>query len=123
MVVDDSPTIRKIVETCLKRAGFEVTCYPDGVAALKALVTQEHLLPDLIILDVNLPKMDGYQFARTLKQKRQFAALVILMLSGRDGILDRLKGRLAGASAYLTKPFKSRDLVDLVNTLLGVAQL
>jgi DNA-binding response OmpR family regulator len=76
----------------------------------------------LIILDVNLPKMDGYQFARILKQKRQFADTVILMLSGRDGILDRLKGRLAGASGYMTKPFKTADLVHLVNALLGVPQ-
>jgi len=122
MVVDDSPTIRKIVETCLKRAEFAVTCHPDGVAALKALAAQEYPLPDLIILDVNLPKMDGYQFARILKQKRQFADTVILMLSGRDGILDRLKGRLAGASGYMTKPFKTADLVHLVNALLGVPQ-
>ena len=120
MVIDDSTTVRKIIETCLGREGFEVIGFPDGVEAIRWLTSPGAHVPDLVILDIGLPKMDGYEVARRLKAKPQFANTVIVMLSRRDGMIDRLKGRLAGAKDYITKPFKTQDIVDIAQTYLSV---
>ncbi len=121
MVIDDSPTVRKIIETSLKREGFDSVSFPDGIEALRAIT--EHSLPripDLVILDIGLPKMDGYEFARRLKSKPQFQQTVIIMLTARDGMIDRLKGRLAGAKDYITKPFRTQDVISALHSHLGV---
>jgi DNA-binding response OmpR family regulator len=120
LIIDDSPTIRKIVETGLRREGFEVISFPDGVEALTWLASPQGRLPGLILLDVNMPKMDGYEVARHLKARPHYKNIVIVMLTRRDGIMDRLKSRLAGAEDYLTKPFKTQDLLAVVTTRLGV---
>lgn len=120
MVIDDSATVRKIIETCLSREGFQVVGFPDGVEAMKWLTQPQSRIPDLIILDINLPKMDGYEVARRLKSKPQFNNTIIIMLSRRDGVIDRLKGRLAGAKDYLTKPFKTQDVISVIESYLGV---
>jgi len=119
MVIDDSATVRKIVETCLRREGFDVKSFPDGVEAMRWLTEPEARIPDLVILDIGLPKMDGYEVARRLKTKPQFSGTVIVMLSRRDGMIDKLKGRLAGAKDYLTKPFKTQDLIAVIESHLG----
>lgn len=119
MVIDDSATVRKIVETCLRREGFDVKSFPDGVEAMRWLTEPEARIPDLVILDIGLPKMDGYEVARRLKTKPQFNSTVIVMLSRRDGMIDKLKGRLAGAKDYLTKPFKTQDLIAVIESHLG----
>ncbi|GCE26631.1 response regulator [Dictyobacter alpinus] len=119
MVIDDSATVRKIVETCLKREGFEVKSFPDGVEAMRWLTEPQARIPDLVILDIGLPKMDGYEVARRLKTKPQFSNTVIVMLSRRDGMIDKLKGRLAGAKDYLTKPFKTQDIIAVIESHLG----
>jgi twitching motility two-component system response regulator PilG len=72
MIIDDSLTVRKIIETSLKREGFESVSYPDGIEAIRALNEKRHRTPDLVILDIGLPKMDGYEVARHLKTKSQF---------------------------------------------------
>src|SRR5438477_390642 len=120
MIIDDSPTIRKIVETCLRREGFHVIGFADGVEALKWLVSPHARVPDLLLLDINLPKMDGYEIARHLKGKPQYKNIVIVMLTRRDGLIDRLKGRLAGVQGYVTKPFKTQYLVSVVASHLGI---
>lgn len=120
IIIDDSQTVRKIVEVCLSREGFEVRGFHDGVEALRWLSQQTSPVPDLMILDIGLPKLDGYEIARRLKGKPRFQHMVIIMLTRRDGILDRLKGRLAGAQEYLTKPFTTQTLISRVETLLGV---
>ena len=120
MVIDDSTTIRKIIETCLKRQGFQVLGFPDGVEAMRWLMEPTSRAPDLLFLDIGLPKMDGYEVARRLKIKPQFSNTVIIMLSRRDGMIDRLKGRLAGAKDYITKPFKTQDIVSITESYLGV---
>lgn len=120
MVIDDSPTVRKIVETSLKREGFSVAAFADGIEAMQFLTSPRARIPDLVVLDVGLPKMDGYEVARYLKTKRQFSNTIIIMLSRRDGIIDRLKGRLAGAKAYVTKPFKTQDFIEVIESYLGV---
>lgn len=119
MVIDDSATVRKIVETCLRREGFDVKSFPDGVEAMRWLTEPEARIPDLVILDIGLPKMDGYEVARRLKTKPQFSNTVIVMLSRRDGMIDKLKGRLAGAKDYLTKPFKTQDIIAVIESHLG----
>src|SRR5579883_3366251 len=119
MVIDDSATVRKIVETCLGREGFEVKGFADGVEAMRWLTEPYSRVPNLVILDIGLPKMDGYEVARRLKAKPQFSNTVIIMLTRRDGIIDKLKGRLAGAKDYLTKPFKTEELISVIESHLG----
>ena len=119
MVIDDSATVRKIVETCLKREGFEVLVFPDGVEAMRWFTQPNVRIPDLVILDIGLPKMDGYEVARRLKSKPQLSNTVIIMLPRRDGMIDKLKGRLAGAKDYLTKPFKTQDIISVIESHLG----
>jgi twitching motility two-component system response regulator PilG len=147
MIIDDSPTVRKIIETSLRREGFQSVKYPeeietlrastdprssmpdlvvsyaDGIQALGALTDPRHPIPDVVILDIGLPKMDGYEIARHLRTKQRFNNSVIIMLSGRDGVIDRLKGRLAGAKEYLTKPFKTQDVLSAIHSYIGVPTL
>jgi DNA-binding response OmpR family regulator len=120
MVIDDSATVRKIVETCLRREGFTVEGYSDGVEAMRSLTEPHARIPDLVLLDIGLPKMDGYEVARRLKTKPQFSNTVIVMLSRRDGVIDRLKGRLAGAKDYITKPFRTQDIISTIESYVGV---
>jgi len=118
LIIDDSATVCKIIETCLSREGFEVYGFSDGITAMHWLVETQRI-PDLVILDIVLPKMDGFEVAHRLRQKPQFAQTVIIMLSRHDGMIDRIKGRLAGASASMTKPFKAQDVISLVESYLG----
>ena len=116
MVIDDSPTVRKILEVSLRRQGLEVVSYADGIEALRAVTNRQiERLPDLVILDIDLPKMNGYEIARYLRTKPQWSRTVIVILSRHDGVIDRLKARLAGTQAYLTKA-----IVDVVNSCLGL---
>ena len=122
MVIDDSLTVRKIMETSLKREGFNAISYPDGLQAMQALARGEVPVPDLILLDVGLPKMDGYEVARAFKQKSRLGNTVIIMLSGRDGMFDKLRGRMAGAKEYITKPFKPAEVIAVVRTYIHTEQ-
>lgn len=119
MVIDDSQTVRKIMETCLRREGFAVVSFPDGVEAMRWLAQPNARIPDVVTLDIGLPKIDGYEVARRLKAKPQFNQTVIIMISRRNGVIDRLKGRLAGAKEYMTKPFKTRDVIAVVESYAG----
>ena len=119
MIIDDSLTVRKIMETSLKREGFASVSYPDGIEALRALSERRHPVPDLVLLDIGLPKMDGYEVARHLNTKQQFGNTPIVMISKRDGVIDRLKGRLAGAKDYITKPFKTQEVMTIVHSHLN----
>ncbi len=121
MVIDDSPTVRKIIETCLRREDFAVRGFTDGVEAMRWITNDpEARVPDLVLLDIGLPKMDGYEVARRLKAKPAFSNTIIIMLSKRDGVIDRLKGRLAGAKDYITKPFKTQELIAVIQEQLNV---
>lgn len=122
MVIDDSPTVRKIIEASLKREGFEVVSYSDGIEALRAVTTHElERIPDLMILDLELPKMNGYEIARYVRAKDPWNKTVIVILSRHDGMIDRLKARLSGAQAYLTKPFTTQMIIDVVSTCLHLS--
>jgi DNA-binding response OmpR family regulator len=119
MVIDDSLVIRIILETCLHRAGHEVRSFEDGVQALLWLNTTEARIPNLIFVDLGLPKMDGYEVIRLLKARPALEHTILVILSRRDGILDHLKGRLVGAHAYLTKPFKTQEILAVVQARSG----
>lgn len=121
MVIDDSPTVRKVVETSLGREGFLVTSFPDGIEAMRWLASAESRVPDLVLLDIGLPRLDGYEVARRLKAKPWLSTLIIIMLTRRDGVLDRLKARLAGAKDCISKPCKTQDLLAMLEVYLGSA--
>ena len=114
IVIDDSLTVRKILEVALRREGIDVVTYSNGIDALRSIKAQPHLTPAVIFMDICMPQMDGYTVLRLLRASPRFDATLIVMLSHRDGVLDRLKGRLAGASIYMTKPFKTQDILSVV---------
>ena len=107
MVVDDSPTVRKLVSLTLERRGYRVVCAFDGVAAIKELGSCR---PDLILLDINMPRLDGYRLCKLIKKHEATQAIPVVMLSGKDGMFDKLRGRLVGCSDYITKPFEADAL-------------
>lgn len=111
LVIDDSLTVRKIMETSLQRAGMTPFTFPDGLQAMQALTARYVPIPDAVILDIGLPKMDGYAVARALRRHQAFHQTIIIMLSGHDGRLDKLRGRLAGANVYVTKPFQPEHII------------
>lgn len=117
-IIDDSVVVRKIVETSMSRIGVKCLGFRDGYEALRAFQTQLKQPPDLIFLDINLPLIDGFDLLRLFKSHPGFDQIAIVMLSSRDGVLDRVKCRLAGARAYLVKPFRTQDLLTMVSTYL-----
>lgn len=120
-VIDDSQTVRKIIETCLKRESYQVITFNDGLAALRHFFKEKEAQPpDLVFLDIELPYMDGYQVVRYLKTRPTFAHTSIVMISRHDGVLDRLKAKLAGADSYLIKPMPSQAIVETVHQHLGI---
>src|ERR1700726_1461939 len=106
IVIDDSPTVCKIIEFCLCREGYEVKSFSDGIQAIRWLTSPQARIPALVFIDRGLPKLDGIDVMRGLKARPVFEQTIFVMISGRDGLLDRIKGRLAGANIYLTKPLR-----------------
>ena len=111
LVVDDSPTVRKIVQMTLQREHIKVITAADGLSALTSVADN---MPALILLDIQLPRMDGYHICQIIRKNLQFRQIPIIMLSGKDGLFDKMRGRLAGSTEYLTKPFDSAELVRTV---------
>ncbi len=118
MVIDDSATVCKIIETSLRREGYEVRYFTDGIQAMQWLIMPEAHIPDLVFVDLCLPKMDGYEVIQRLKAKSSFARTIFVIISRRDGLVDKLKGRLAGAKTYLTKPMKIQDILTITHECL-----
>ncbi len=115
LVVDDSPTVRKIVQLTLQRERIRVVTAGDGLSALAAVTDTQ---PDLILLDIMLPHMDGYNICHLVRNNPEYRDLPIIMLSGKDGIFDKMRGKLAGSTEYMTKPFDSTELVQTVRRYL-----
>jgi CheY-like chemotaxis protein len=111
MIVDDSPTIRKILGLTLERAGYKVVAEPDGESAIERLI---QVVPDLILLDIAMPKIDGYEVCKRIKQDPRTKAVPVVMLSGKGALFDKVKGHMAGASEYLTKPFETPAVLAVV---------
>jgi len=118
MVVDDSKTIRKTAETLLNRAGYDVCCAEDGFEALAKISTQK---PSIIFIDIMMPRLDGYQTCALIKNNDQFRSTPVIMLSSKDGLFDKAKGRIVGSDAYVTKPFSKNEIIDVVKSYIGEA--
>lgn len=115
LVVEDSPTTRKVIKMTLQSGGFRVIEAIDGVEALSKLNDDR---PDLVLLDIMLPKIDGYKLLSILKKNGDTKDIPVVMLTSKNGIIDKVKGKLSAASAYLTKPFKPAELISIVGEIL-----
>lgn len=111
MVVDDSKTIRRTAETLLQREGFEVITAEDGFEALAKIADQK---PDIIFVDIMMPRLDGYQTCALIKNNAQFKSTPVIMLSSKDGLFDKAKGRIVGSDQYVTKPFSKVELLEAI---------
>ena len=116
MVIDDSNTIRRSAEIFLKAAGCEVILAEDGFDAL-AKIADQH--PQVIFVDIMMPRLDGYQTCALIKRNAKFKSTPVIMLSSKDGLFDRARGRMAGSDQYLTKPFTQDSLIEAVNNYIG----
>ena len=116
MVVDDSNTIRRSAEIFLGQAGCTVLTAEDGFDALGRIVEHE---PDLVLCDVLMPRLDGYQTCSLIKHNKVFRSIPVIMLSSKDGLFDRARGRIVGSEHYLTKPFTKDELLNAIETHVG----
>ncbi|MFQ5618379.1 MAG: response regulator transcription factor [Rhodospirillales bacterium] len=116
LVVEDEPNIVLSLEYVIKKAGYEVRVARDGEEALKAV---EEAAPDLILLDVMIPKRDGYDVCQTIRANPAWNDVNIIMLTARGREVEREKGLALGADAYITKPFSTRELTDRLKRVLG----
>jgi len=111
MVIDDSKTIRRSAETLLSKEGCEVVTASDGFEALAKIA--EHK-PNIIFVDIMMPRLDGYQTCALIKHNSLFKSTPVIMLSSKDSIFDRARGRIVGSEQYLTKPFTKEDLLSAI---------
>ncbi len=117
LVVDDEPDIRLVLQARLEAAGYNVETAATGLEALNRIRTQP---PDLVILDLMLPGMDGFAVCALLKRDQRFSRIPIIILSARSQPQDKKTGTDLGADAYLTKPFQSKELLETITRLLAV---
>ena len=111
MVIDDSNTIRKSAEIFLMQAGAQVVLAEDGFDALAKINDHQ---PDVVFCDILMPRLDGYQTCALIKKNPKFAGMPVIMLSSKDGLFDRARGRMVGSDEYLTKPFTKDSLLKTV---------
>lgn len=115
LVVDDSATVRKLISSKLEKSGHEVLCAVDGVDALEKI---KEFVPDLILLDIMMPQLDGYQVCKLIRTNELTRDVPIVMISGKDGFFDKVRGRMAGTSGYITKPFGPETLMKTVESYI-----
>lgn len=115
LVVDDSATVRKLISGKLEKSGHKVICASDGIEALECLAIG---LPDLVLLDITMPRMDGYEVCKQIRANPAAHDLPVVMISGRDGFFDKVRGRMAGSTGYVTKPFGPETLMKALETYL-----
>jgi twitching motility two-component system response regulator PilG len=113
LVVDDSKTIRRTAENLLSKAGCAVTTAADGFEALGKIVDTR---PHVIFVDIMMPRLDGYQTCALIKNNKSLRSTPVIMLSSKDGLFDRAKGRMVGAEQYLTKPFTRDELLEAIRS-------
>ena len=111
MVIDDSKTIRRTAETLLTKAGCEVVTATDGFDALAKIADSR---PDIIFVDIMMPRLDGYQTCALIKNNSEFKETPVIMLSSKDGLFDKARGRIVGSDQYLTKPFSKTELLNSI---------
>jgi len=111
LVIDDSSTIRRSAEIFLNDFGCEIIHAADGFEAMAKIVEQH---PDIIFVDVVMPRLDGYQACQLIKKNPRFRSTPVIMLSSKDGLFDKARGRMAGSNEYLTKPFTQEELLQVI---------
>jgi len=116
MVIDDSKTIRRTAETLLKREGADVVTATDGFEALAKIADQQ---PQIIFVDIMMPRLDGYQTCALIKNNQLFKSTPVIMLSSKDGLFDKARGRIVGSDQYLTKPFTRDELLAAVRKFVA----
>ena len=113
MVIDDSKTIRRTAESLLQREGCDVVTAVDGYEALAKIAEAN---PDIVFVDIMMPRLDGYQTCALIKNSQNYQNIPVIMLSSKDGLFDQAKGRVVGSDQYLTKPFSKDELLDAIRT-------
>ncbi|MDH5433923.1 MAG: twitching motility response regulator PilG [Gammaproteobacteria bacterium] len=116
MIIDDSKTIRRTAETLLTKVGCQVVTAVDGFDALAKIADHK---PDIIFVDIMMPRLDGYQTCALIKNNKDFKNTPVIMLSSKDGLFDRAKGRIVGSDQYLTKPFSRDELLNAISEHVG----
>ena len=116
LVVDDSKTIRRTAETLLTKEGCQVFTAIDGFDALSKIADHQ---PDLIFVDIMMPRLDGYETCSLIKHNKVFKKTPVIMLSSKDGLFDRARGRIVGSEQYLTKPFTNDELLGAISNQIG----
>jgi twitching motility two-component system response regulator PilG len=116
LVVDDSKTIRRTAETLLSKEGCQVFTAIDGFDALSKIADHQ---PDLIFVDIMMPRLDGYETCSLIKHNKTFRETPVIMLSSKDGLFDRARGRIVGSEQYLTKPFTKDELLGAISNQIG----
>jgi CheY-like chemotaxis protein len=116
LIVDDSATVRKLISGKLEKCGLEVICAVDGMDALEKI---NEAIPDLILLDITMPRMDGYQVCKLIRGNEATKDVPVVMISGKDGFFDKVRGRMAGTTGYITKPFGPEALMKTVESYIN----
>lgn len=111
MVIDDSKTIRRTAETLLKKEGCDVITATDGFEALSKITDHK---PDIIFIDIMMPRLDGYQTCALIKRNKSYKDTPVILLTSKDGLFDRARGRIVGSDQYLTKPFTREELLGAI---------
>lgn len=112
MIIDDSKTIRRTAEALLQKEGCEVITAVDGFDALSKIVETN---PDIVFVDIMMPRLDGYQTCTMIKNHPEYSSKPVIMLSSKDGLFDKARGRIVGSNEYLTKPFSKEDLFATIS--------
>ena len=116
LIVDDSKTIRRTAETLLSKEGCQVFTAIDGFDALSKIADHQ---PDIIFVDIMMPRLDGYQTCSLIKHNKVFKNTPVIMLSSKDGLFDRARGRIVGSEQYLTKPFTKDELLGAISNQIN----
>ncbi len=111
MIIDDSNTIRRTAEALLKKAGYDVYTAGDGFEAMSVITDRR---PDIIFVDIMMPRLDGYQTCLLIKNNKDFKNIPVIMLSSKDGLFDKARGRIAGSEEHVNKPFTQEELVEVI---------
>ena len=115
LVIDDSKTIRRSAENLLTKEGYDVITATDGFDALAKIADAK---PEIIFVDIMMPRLDGYQTCALIKNNSEFKTTPVVMLSSKDGLFDKAKGRIVGSDQYITKPFSRDELLGTIQTLV-----
>ncbi|MDZ7668454.1 MAG: twitching motility response regulator PilG [Gammaproteobacteria bacterium] len=115
LVIDDSKTIRRSAENLLTKEGYDVITATDGFDALAKIADSR---PEIIFVDIMMPRLDGYQTCALIKNNSEFKGTPVVMLSSKDGLFDKAKGRIVGSDRYITKPFSKEELLGTIRTLV-----